>query len=102
MSPIARLCRLRIRFVRYFKVLSGSRLNAEWKPRHQKSETLILDLTFMCLRAWLMDNLRVYGHNCFKCNKDTEPSQTCSEGYTFSATATVLYRGVSLFLGSNN
>ena len=30
--------------------------------------------------------------------KDTQPSQTCSEGYTFSATA--LYRGVSLFLGS--
>ena len=30
-------------------------------------------------------------------NKDTQPSQTCSEGYTFSATA--LYRGVSLFLG---
>jgi len=34
------------------------------------------------------------------CNKDTQPSQTCSEGYTFSATA--LYRGVSLFLGSIN
>ena len=33
-------------------------------------------------------------------NKDTQPSQTCSEGYTFSAT--VLYRGVSLFLGSIN
>jgi len=33
-------------------------------------------------------------------NKDTQPSQTCSEGYTFSAT--VLYRGVSLFLGSTN
>ena len=32
------------------------------------------------------------------CNKDTQLSQTCSEGYTFSATA--LYRGVSLFLGS--
>ena len=31
---------------------------------------------------------------------DTQPSQTCSEGYTFSATA--LYRGVSLFLGSIN
>ena len=27
-------------------------------------------------------------------------AQTCSEGYTFSATA--LYRGVSLFLGSIN
>ena len=34
------------------------------------------------------------------CNKDTQPSQTCSEGYTFSATA--LYRGVSLFLGGIN
>jgi len=34
------------------------------------------------------------------CNKDTQPSQTCSEGYTFSATA--LYWGVSLFLGSIN
>ena len=33
-------------------------------------------------------------------NKDTQPSQTCSEGYTFSATA--LYMGVSLFLGSTN
>jgi len=33
-------------------------------------------------------------------NKDTQPSQTCSEGYTFSATA--LYRGVSLFLGNIN
>ena len=32
--------------------------------------------------------------------KDTQPNQTCSEGYTFSATA--LYRGVSLFLGSIN
>jgi len=32
--------------------------------------------------------------------KDTQPSQTCSEGYTFSATA--LYWGASLFLGSNN
>ena len=32
------------------------------------------------------------------CYKDTQPSQTCSEGYTFSATA--LYRGVPLFLGS--
>ena len=31
-----------------------------------------------------MDNLRVYGHNCILCNKDTQPSQTCSEGYTFS------------------
>ena len=31
------------------------------------------------------------------CKKDTKPSQTCSEGYTFSATA--LYRGISLFLG---
>jgi len=31
------------------------------------------------------------------CNKDTQLSQTCSEGYTFSATA--LYRGVSLLLG---
>ena len=31
------------------------------------------------------------------CNKDTQPSQTCSEGYTFSAT--VLYMGVSLFWG---
>jgi len=30
------------------------------------------------------------------CNKDTQPSQTCSEGYTFSDAA--LYRGVSLFL----
>ena len=29
-------------------------------------------------------------------NKDTQPSQTCSEGYTFSATA--LYRGVELEL----
>jgi len=34
------------------------------------------------------------------CNKDTQPSQACSEGYTFSATA--LYRGVSLFLRSIN
>ena len=34
------------------------------------------------------------------CNKDTQPSQTCSEGYTCSATA--LCRGVSLFLGSIN
>ena len=33
-------------------------------------------------------------------NKDTQPSQTCSECYTFSATA--LYRGVSLFWGSIN
>ena len=32
--------------------------------------------------------------------RDTQPSQTCSEGYTFSATA--LYRGVSLYLGSIN
>ena len=32
--------------------------------------------------------------------KDTQPSQTCSEGYTFSATA--LYWGVCLFLGSIN
>ena len=30
--------------------------------------------------------------------KDIQPSQICSEGYTFFATA--LYRGVSLFLGS--
>ena len=30
---------------------------------------------------WLMDNLRVYGHNCFReKKKDTQPSQTCSEG----------------------
>ena len=36
----------------------------------------------------------------FNNNKDTQPSQTCSEGYTFSATA--LYRGVSLFFGSIN
>ena len=34
------------------------------------------------------------------CNKDTQPSQTCSEVYTFSATK--LYRDVSLFLGSVN
>ena len=34
------------------------------------------------------------------CKKDTQPSQTSSEGYTFSATA--LYKGVSLFLGSIN
>jgi len=34
------------------------------------------------------------------CNKDTQLSQTCSEGTTSSATA--LYRGVSLFLGSIN
>ena len=33
-------------------------------------------------------------------NKGTQPSQTCSEGYTFPAAA--LYRGVSLFLGSIN
>jgi len=33
-------------------------------------------------------------------NKDTQPSQTCSESYTFSATA--LCKGVSLFLGSIN
>jgi len=33
------------------------------------------------------------------CSKDTQPSQTCSEGYTFSATALCRYRGVSLFLG---
>ena len=29
------------------------------------------------------------------CKMDTQPGQTCSEGYNFSATA--LYRGVSLF-----
>ena len=34
------------------------------------------------------------------CKKDTQPSQTCSEGYTFSVAA--LYRGVSLLLGSIN
>jgi len=34
------------------------------------------------------------------CNKDTQPCQTCSEGYTISAIA--LHRGVSLFLGSIN
>jgi len=34
------------------------------------------------------------------CNKDTQPSQTCSEGYTFSATT--MYRDVSLYLGSIN
>jgi len=34
------------------------------------------------------------------CKKDTQPSQTHSEGYTFPAT--VLYRGVSLYLGSIN
>ena len=33
-------------------------------------------------------------------NKDTQPSQTCSEDFTFFATA--LHRGVSLFLGSIN
>ena len=32
--------------------------------------------------------------------KDTQPSQTASEGYTFPVTA--LYRGVSLYLGSIN
>jgi len=31
------------------------------------------------------------------CKMDTQPSQTCSEVYTFPAT--VLYRGVSLYLG---
>ena len=31
---------------------------------------------------------------------DTQPSQTCSEGYTVPATE--LYRGVSLYLGSIN
>ena len=34
------------------------------------------------------------------CQKGTRPSQTCPEGYTFPAT--VLYRGVSLYLGSAN
>jgi len=35
------------------------------------------------------------------CKKEnTQPSQTCSEGYTFPVTE--LYRGVSLLLGSNN
>jgi len=34
------------------------------------------------------------------CNKDTQPSQTCSEGHTFPATVT--YRGVSLYLGGIN
>jgi len=34
------------------------------------------------------------------CSNDTQPSQTCSEGYTISAT--VFYRGVSLFLGGIN
>ena len=34
------------------------------------------------------------------CNKDTQPSQTCFEVYTFSATA--LNRDVSLFLGRIN
>ena len=40
----------------------------------------------------------MHGHNFFICKKGTQPSQTCSEGYTFPATA--LYRGVSLYLGS--
>jgi len=30
-------------------------------------------------------------------NKDSQPSQTCSEGYTFSATALYRYKGVFLF-----
>ena len=46
---------------------------------------------------WLMVNLRVYGHNCYM-QKDTQPIQTCSEGFPFPAPA--LYRGVSLYLGS--
>ena len=46
-----------------------------------------------------MDNLRVNGHIFFM-QKGTQPSQTCSEGYTFPATA--LYRGVSLYFGSIN
>jgi len=33
-------------------------------------------------------------------NKDTQPSQTCSEGYTFSATA--LYKGSFFVFGESS
>ena len=48
---------------------------------------------------WLMGNLRVNGNNFFM-QKDTQPSQTCSEGHT--SPVTVLYRCVSLYLRSTN
>ena len=65
-----------------------------------------------------MGNLSVFGHNCIMQKgpfllgtkssppsggaqkQDTQPSQTCSEGYTLPATA--LQRGVSLYLRSIN